>query len=337
MKIPFEVEYRERLYALLDEVFDSNFLSEGPMVAWFEAAFGDFVGLGEGRAAAFANCGLGLSAVLESVGVAGGEVVVPSNTFMATPLSAERAGARVVFADCNRYDLCLSADDLEKRITDKTKAVVVVHIGGHIAFDIDRIVDICQKAGVPLIEDCAHPHGASYNGRSAGTFGLAGVYSFYATKTMPTGEGGMVVSTDWGVMDYVRKWRNYGKFDYEVRGLNARMNDVTAALGVVQLERLPEILEWKRRLARRYDEIFEQRVELPGGMESGFYKYIVFDTELSEVTGPVFGEACHRIMGHDVVLPNTDWVTAHHACPPMYPGWDGGDMTADQLRERLLK
>ncbi|MBU1741017.1 MAG: DegT/DnrJ/EryC1/StrS family aminotransferase, partial [Proteobacteria bacterium] len=174
-------------------------------------------------------------------------------------------------------------------------------------------------------------------GRTAGTFGRAGVYSFYATKTMPTGEGGMVVSSDPEMIEFVKKWRNYGKFDYVVRGLNARMNEVTAALGLVQLERLPELLAWKRRLAAKYDQIFDQKVELPAGMASGFYKYIVFDTPLTEVTGPVFGEACHRIMGHDVDLPDTDWVVEHHVCPPLYPGWDGADLDVEGLRQRLLK
>jgi perosamine synthetase len=336
VKIPFEPEFRQKYFDLLEGVFDSNFWSEGRMTADFEAAFARFVGLGPDQAAAVVNCGLGLIAVLEAVGVAGGEVIVPSNTFMATPLAAERAGAKVVFADCNRYDLCLSARDLERRITPETKAVVVVHIGGHIAFDIDQIVELCAAAGVPLIEDCAHPHGAAWRGRAAGTFGLAGVYSFYATKTMPLGEGGMVVSRNPEIIEYVKKWRNYGKFDYEVRGLNARMNEVTAALGLIQLERLPELLVWKRCLAAKYDQIFDQKVELPAGMTSGYYKYIVFDTPLKELTGPVFGEACHRIMGHEVDLPDTDWVVAHHACPPMFPGWDGADLDVEGLRARLL-
>jgi len=336
VKIPFEPEYRRKYFDLLEKVFDSHFWSEGRMTEEFEAAFARFIGLEPGRAAAVANCGLGLIAVLEAVGVRGGEVIVPSNTFMATPLAAERAGARVVFADCNRDDLCLSAADLAKRITPHTRAVVVVHIGGHIAFDIDQIVEVCAAAGVTLIEDCAHPHGATWRGRAAGTFGRAGVYSFYATKTMPTGEGGIVVSSDPDLIDYVKKWRNYGKFDYVVRGLNARMNEVTAALGLVQLEHLPELLAWKRALAAKYDQIFDQKVELPDGMTSGFYKYIVFDTPLSEVTGPVFGEACHRIMGHDVDLPGTDWVVAHHACPPMYPGWEGADLAVEVLKKRLL-
>ena len=336
MKLPFEPEYRARYHQLVEEIFDSNFLSEGEMVRRFEEEFAASVGGGV-RAAAYANAGLGLTALMEAADVAGGEVIVPSNTFMATPLAAMRAGARVVFADCNREDLCLSLADLKKRITPETRAVVVVHIGGHLAFEIEEMAEFLFKRDIKLIEDCAHAHGASFNGRSAGTYGLGGVYSFYATKTMPTGEGGMVVTRDSLVHEFVSKWRNYGKFDYQIRGLGARMNEVTAALGLVQLERLPMILDWKRELAARFDQVFERRVSLPGGMVSGFYKYIVFDHDLTEETGRVFGEPCHRIMQTGDDLPDTDWVAAHHACPPMYYGWDGAGLSADELKQRLLK
>ena len=114
MKIPFEAEYRRQYFDLLDRVFDSNFLSEGEMIREFENRYAAFVGGGV-EAVAVANGGLGLLALLEAAGVSGGDVIVPSNTFMATPLAAERAGARVVFADANREDLCLSFSDLKKK------------------------------------------------------------------------------------------------------------------------------------------------------------------------------------------------------------------------------
>ena len=335
MKIPFEKEYRQRYFDLLQEAFDSDFLSEGTMVRRFEDAFAAMIGHGV-EAVAVANCGLGLLALMESVGASQGEVVVPSNTFMATPLAAVRSGAEVVFVDCNREDLCLSLDDLKKRITLRTRAVVMVHIGGHIAFEMDEILKYLSEREIPLIEDCAHAHGASLHGRAAGAFGLGGVYSFYATKTMPLGEGGMVVTTSSEVAEYVRKWRNYGKFDYKIPGFNARMNEVTAALGIVQLERLPDILDWKRRLAAKYDRVFEDRLVLPHGFESGYYKYIVFNTDLKEETGRVFDRPCHRIMPCRQALPNSDWAAENHACPPMYYGWDGADLDVDGLRERLL-
>jgi dTDP-4-amino-4,6-dideoxygalactose transaminase len=212
----------------------------------------------------------------------------------------------------------------------------VVHIGGHIAFEIDDIAAYLKEREIPLIEDCAHAHGGLWRGRPAGSFGFGGAYSFYATKTMPLGEGGLAVTPHANVAAYLQKWRNYGKFEYQVQGFNARMNEVTAALGLVQLQRLPMILDWKKRLAAKYDRIFENRVVLPPGMESGYYKYIVFDEKLAEETGKVFGEPCHEIMKVDARLPNTEWVKARHACPPIYYGWDGAEESEAALAERLL-
>lgn len=334
MKVILEEPYRRRYAQLLEEVFDSGFLSEGVMVGRFEVEFARQVGGLE--CTAVANCGLGLWAVLERLGVRGREVVVPTNTFMATPLAARQAGARVVYADCNREDLCLSLDDLKRRITPRTAAVVLVHVGGHLAFQSPDIASFLEERGIPLVEDCAHAHGATWNGRSAGAFGVVGVYSFYATKTMPLGEGGMVVSRDPDLTRWIRSFRNYGKFDYVVSGLNCRMNEVTAALGLVQLERLPRILEWKRRLAAKYDQVFSNRVRFPEGMVSGYYKYVVFDEPVQEVTGPVFNPLCHEIEGITEVLPNAQWVKEHHACPPIWYGWDGADLDPWELRRRIL-
>ncbi|MBU2547892.1 MAG: DegT/DnrJ/EryC1/StrS family aminotransferase [Proteobacteria bacterium] len=335
MKIPFEAEYRRRYHDLLEEVFDSDFLSEGRMVRRFETEMSAC--LGGPETVAVCNAGLGLLALLEAAGVGGGEVIVPSNTFMATPLAAIRAGADVVFADCNREDLCLSLTDLKTRITSRTRAVIVVHIGGHIAFEIEEMAAYLAERDIALIEDCAHAHGAEYNGRQAGTYGLGGVYSFYATKTMPLGEGGLVVTRDARAAEFVRSWRNYGKYDYKVSGFNARMNEMTAALGLVQLERLPRILAWKRDLAAKYDRIFEKRVRLPRNMVSGYYKYIVFERPLAEETGRVFDSPCHEIMGRSGDgLANTDWVKSNHACAPIYYGWDRAESTPEALAAHLL-
>ena len=114
-------------------------------------------------------------AALEFFELRGKTVLCPSNTFMATPLACVEVGAKVEFVDCNRDDLCMSFDDLEREVHEhKPAAVFLVHIGGHIAFDVDRIVELCDAEGIVLIEDCAHAHGASWNGRKPGSFGDAG-------------------------------------------------------------------------------------------------------------------------------------------------------------------
>ena len=238
---------------------------------------------------------------------------------MATPLAALHAGAEVAFVDCNREDLCMSFADFERAVHEhKPKAAILVHIGGHVAFDSERIAALCKAEGIFLIEDCAHAHGAEWNGTRAGSYGDAGVYSFYATKTVSTGEGGMLVSRDEDLLAFARGFRNYGKPDYGVHGLNFRLSEFTAALGLVQTERLPEIVAWKNRVAReQLDALHPNRLELPQGMTSGYYKYVVFDP-IERSTGKVYDEPCHRLLGHAIDLPNSDWVAEHHWCVPLY-------------------
>ena len=130
-----------------------------------------------------------------------------------------------------------------------------------------------------LIEDCAHAHGASWNGYKAGAWGDAGIWSFAPTKTVTTGEGGMVVSRHAELIEYARSFREYGKPDFDQLGLNFRMSEFTAALGILAVERLDEI---------------------------------------ERSTGKVYEEPCHRLMGHAVDLPNTDWVAQNHWCVPLY-------------------
>ncbi len=314
--IGFDHRDRARLHELIDEVLDSEQWSEGAMVSRFESAWESWNGL---PAVAFSSWAGGALAALDFAGVQGQTVLCPSNTFMATPLAALRAGARVEFVDCNREDLCLSFADFEaKAERHRPRAAFLVHIGGHLAFESERIAAYCRDAGIFLIEDCAHAHGAAWNGRKPGEYGDAGIFSLYATKTISTGEGGLLVSNRPEVIDHARAFRNYGKPDFEVQGLNFRMSELTAALGVVQIERLPDIVAWKNAVAReQLDPAYPSRLELPDGMTSGLYKYIVFDW-LERSTGRVYDEPCHRIMGSDVELPNSDWVARNHSCVPLY-------------------
>lgn len=314
--IGFDHRDRERLHALWEEVLDREQWSGGPLTARFEALWETW----NGRSAVAMSSWTGAAlAALEFFELSGRVVLCPSNTFMATPLAIQAAGARVEFVDCNRADLCMSYDDLEEKVDrHRPAAVVLVHIGGHIAFDVERIAALCRDQGIVLIEDCAHAHGGSWYGRRAGTWGDAGLWSFAPTKTISTGEGGMLVSSNDELIEFARAFREYGKPGYERPGLNFRMNEFTAAIGIVNAERLDEIVAWKNETARdRLDPQHPNRVLLPDGMVSGLYKYIVFD-ELAKSTGRVYDEPCHRIMGHAVDLPNSDWVAGNHWCAPLY-------------------
>jgi perosamine synthetase len=314
--IGFDRRDRDRLHRLWDRILDSERWTEGPIIEEFEAAWEAWNGL---SAVAVSSWGAAALAALEYAGVRGETVICPSNTFIATPLSVLKAGGHVEFVDCNREDLCMSfADFAAKAEKHRPRAAWLVHIGGHIAFDVERIADYCRDRGIFLLEDCAHAHGASWHGRRPGTWGDAGVYSLYATKTISTGEGGTLVSRDPDLLEFARGYRNYGKPDYRAQGLGFRMSEFTAAIGLVQIERLDEIVAWKNAVARVHlDPKHPSRLELPEGMLSGLYKYIVF-APVKRSTGKVYDRPCHRILGHRVELPNSDWVAEHHWCVPLY-------------------
>ena len=314
--IGFDHRDRARLHELWDRIFDADRWSEGTLTVEFEEAWSRWNGL---EAVAFNGWTGAALAALEWAGVRGETVLCPSNTFMATPLTAVHAGARVEFVDCNRDDLCMSFDDLERKIhRHRPRVVFLVHIGGHLAFEIDRIAALCRSEGILLIEDCAHSHGASWNGRRAGSWGDAAIWSFAATKTISTGEGGMLVSPHAEALEFARTFRNYGKPDYAQHGLNFRMNEFTAALGIVQTGRLDEIVRWKNDAARDHlDALYGSRLQLPEGMTSGLYKYIVFEP-IERSTGKVYDEPCHRLMGSSEELPASDWVAQNHWCVPLY-------------------
>jgi len=327
--IGFDQRDRARLHTMIDQILDSNRWTEADTTAQFEQAWEAWNDVPAVATASWSGAAL---AALRFAGVQGETVLCPSNTFMATPLAAINAGAEVQFVDCNREDLCMSFEDFERKAEQhKPRAAILVHIGGHIAFDSEKIAAYCQDNGIFLLEDCAHAHGASWNGRKAGSYGDAGAYSLYATKTISTGEGGVLVSKRPELLEFARGFRNYGKPTYEVQGLNFRMSEFTAALGLIQIQRLPEIVEWKNQTVAEYlDPQFPgSRLQLPDGMVSGFYKYIVFDW-LEKSTGRVYDDPCHRILGHDVDLPNTDWVAKNHSCPPLYYRPLGADALSDK-------
>ncbi len=314
--IGFDHRDRVRLHALWDSALDNDQWSDGALTVQFEEAWAAW---NELPAVATSSWTGAVLAALEYFEVRGKTVLCPSNTFMATPLAILAAGGNVEFVDCNRDDLCMSFEDFERKARQhKPSAVFVVHIGGHIAFDVEQIAAYCRAEGIVLLEDCAHAHGASWNNRRAGTWGDAGIWSFAATKTISTGEGGMLVTPHAELVEFARRFRSYGKPDYAQAGLNYRMSEFTAALGIVEIERLDEITAWKNAAARELlDPLHPRRLEVPDGMVSGLYKYIVFDP-IERSTGKVYDEPCHRLLGHAVDLPASDWVAENHWCVPLY-------------------
>lgn len=314
--IGFEREDAKKLHSYWDEIIESNQWTEWKFTKMFEDKWAELNSL---HSVSFGSWSGAAQAALEFFHLRGKTVLCPSNTFMATPLSVIKFGANVEFVDCNRFDLCMSYEDLKSKVEKfRPAAVWIVHIGGHIAFEIEKIAALCKEKGIVLLEDCAHAHGGSWKGKKAGMWGDAGVYSFYATKTVSTGEGGMLVTANKELADFSMAYRNYGKPDFRVEGLNFRMSEFTAALGCIQADRLKDIVMWKAEYARKHlDPQYPNRVCFPDGMVSGYYKYIVFEP-IAKSTGKVYDTPCHRIMKRDCRLPNTEWVAANHWCVPLY-------------------
>ena len=258
--------------AVLD-VLRRRWLTMGAVTEQFEAAFATLVGVP--HALAVTNC----TAALHLAGAAlgwqpGDEVIVPSLTFVATVNAVRYTGATPIFADVSSLDdFSLSPDDIAAKITPRTRAIIVMHYGGY-ACDMARINELVQQHGLDVIEDAAHAPAASLDGRALGTWGTVGCYSFFSNKNMTTGEGGMLVTTDAAVAEKLRLLRSHGMttltwdrhrghaFSYDVvaPGYNYRIDEMRAALGCVQLNKLAANNERRRMLDRVYVESLRSAV-----------------------------------------------------------------------------
>lgn len=348
MSIPiyFSEDDRREIALAIDEILASGKLTLGPHTEAFEQEFA--AALGAGHAVAVNSGTSALEIIFRSLEVAGREVVVPTNTFFATPAAVLHAGGRVRFADVDPDSLCLDARRLEAALTPDTAGVVVVHIGGGVAPDIENIVALCRRRGLWLVEDAAHAHGASYLGRMAGTFGLAAAFSFYPTKVMTSGEGGMIVASDGRLAEEGRVYRDQGKAGFHANvhtrlGYNWRMSELHAVLGRSQLRRLPEFIASRRKIAEIYHQGLAEVPRLrplpePPTATGNYYKYIALCREpvdraelkrtLRErhgvsLTGEVYELPCHRQPVFASLaageLPGADAACASHICLPISP------------------
>jgi perosamine synthetase len=236
--------------AAVDRVLASGMLAQGPEVAAFESEFSAHVG---GRACVAVNSGTSaLLLALLALGIGpGDEVIVPSFSFAATANAVALAGARPVFADIELDHFCLDPVAVEAAVTARTAAIIPVHLYGHPAA-MDRITAIAATHGLVVVEDAAQAHLAALDGRPVGTFGAVAAFSFYPTKNMTSGEGGLVACADEAVARRVRLLRNQGmerRYENELVGYNMRMTDLHAAIGRAQLGRLPEWTATRRRNA----------------------------------------------------------------------------------------
>jgi perosamine synthetase len=241
IKVAHPVVGEEEFEAIREVLLSGNYVS-GKRVEEFEHAFAQYVGCV--YAVAVSNGTAALHIALEAMGVGpGDEIIVPPLTFFATVSSVLYLRAVPVFADIDPDDLCLSPSDTANKITPRTRAIIPVHLFGNAA-KMDAFLALSQTTGVPIVEDCAQAHGTEFDGRKVGVFGRAGCFSFFATKHMTTGEGGMITTDDAGLAKRARILRNHGMVgrDHHVMlGFNHRMTEMEAAMGLVQLRKLDDL------------------------------------------------------------------------------------------------
>ncbi len=278
-EVPFYVpDIGEAEIAAVVETLRSGWITIGPRTQEFEKCFASFVGAS--YAVATSSCTAALHLALDGVGIQPGDEVITSTlTFTATAATILHAGGKPVLADVTPDTLNLDPVDVARKVSSRTRALVPVHYAGHPA-PMDELFEIAQAHSLVVIEDAAHALPASYKGRRVGTLGDLTAFSFYATKNLCTGEGGMLTTNHEELVDTLRTrrlhgmsrdaWRRYsneGQWRYDVLypGFKYNMTDLNAALGLVQLRRLPQLHERRRELVQRYFELLGdvEEIQLP--------------------------------------------------------------------------
>lgn len=288
----FSEEDTKEISANIEEILRSGWLTSGPFVKKFEGAFAEFIGTR--RAVALNSCTAALHTSLFALGVkSGDEVVVPSNTFVATANAALYVGAKPIFADSDLATFNISPHEIQGKISGKTKAIIVVHLAGN-PCDLKETLEIAEDHNIVVIEDCAHAHGSKYGDVGCGTFGVSGCFSFYPTKVVTAAEGGIMTTDDEALAKKIRILRNHGRDAFgpsEIveMGFNYRLSEVHAAIGLAQIKHLNDFITQRNKLAKIYNQGLTKIKWLkPQHIKNGnlcsYYAYIVKLTDGAPVS-----------------------------------------------------
>ena len=346
-RIFFPEEDRKVLVKQIDEILNSGQLTLGKYGQEFEQNFAGYI---ETKYAVAVNSGTSaLEIILRALDIKAHSVIVPTNTFFATPLAVLHAGGEVIFADVED-NLCLDPVSLEKSIQSDTKAVIVVHIGGLITPKINEIIEICRQHNLYLIEDAAHAHGSTLDGKKAGSFGIAAAFSFYPTKVITSGEGGMITTNKEDIYRRSTVFRDQGKAGFYDNvhtelGYNWRMSEIHAAIGLSQFLRLEEFIAVRRKVAKIYDSELAKvsglkPVQMPPVTKTNYYKYVALldkDVDRSSLkkkmkekynvslSGEVYELPCHlqpvlkNLYGYKGgEFPAAEDICHRHICLPVF-------------------
>ncbi len=357
----FNLNFDEEENKAVAQVLNSKWISSGPKTIELEKKFANMIGAK--YAIAVSNCTAALHLAVLAAGIKpGDEVIVPSLTFVATVNCVRYAGGTPVFADIvSKDNLCIAPEDIEKLITPKTKAIIVMHYGGF-ACDLDRILEICNNKKITLIEDACHGPMSEYKGKKLGTFGLAGCFSFFSNKNISTGEGGILVTNSDEVYEKVKFLRSHGmttmsyerstghstSYDVIDLGYNYRFNDILAGIGIVQLDKLMPDIYKRQHVREKYISLLndDDRIIIPfrdynslsslyicpmvlcdGGAErrDALRQYLAdHGVQTSMHYPPAHRFSIYKDLPSD--LPVTEFVADHEFTVPMY-----GALTDDEI------
>lgn len=262
----------------VDDCMESGWISSaGKYIELFETGFAEFCGVK--HAVACCNGTVALHLALVALGVQpGDEVIVPTLTFVATPNAVTYCGARPVFVDSELETWNLDPNQVEAKISPRTKGIIAVHLYGHPA-KMRELKEIARRRNLFLLEDAAEAHGAMCDGRIAGSLGDAAAFSFYANKIITTGEGGMVVTDDDALAERARLLRGHGmdpnrRYWHPIIGYNYRMMNLPAAIGLAQLEKIDQQLEFRSRIALLYQEHLQEVTNLTWQTEQIWARHV---------------------------------------------------------------
>jgi len=349
MKMPaaqiyFPDEDKREILCQLEEILTTGQLTLGKYGKELEERFAKYVG---SQYAIAVNSGTSAIEIpLRVFGVEGKEVLVPTNTFFATPAAVLHAGGKVRFVDADPETFSVDVDSLRHSVTKDTVGVIVVHIAGIVTPDMPAIQAFCQECGLFLFEDAAHAHGSSLNGQMAGTFGQAASFSFYPTKVMTSGEGGMICTNDPHVYEESLIYRDQGKAGFLTNfhtrlGYNWRLSELHAILGLSQFKRIDEFIAARSRIAKIYDQGLPdipgiRPLPIPAGCRSNYYKYLAMlepgidrsrlkkhlrDKYRVGLSGEVYEVPCHQqpvfTSYFNGQLPKAEDLCKRHICLPI--------------------
>ena len=360
-KVPLsDIDFGSHEQDALKQVLDSGWLSMGQVTQRFEHAFAEMIGVRHAIAVTNGTAALHLTNLALGLGI-GDEVILPSLTFVATANAIRYTGAAPVFADVvGSGDLGISPAAIEYAITDRTRAITVMHYGGYLC-DMPAVLDIAQRYELEVIEDAAHAPGASLNGRYAGAWGAVACFSFFSNKNLVTGEGGMVTTDNDHLAARIRRLRSHGMttttwdrhaghastYDVVAMGYNYRIDEMRSALGLVQLEKLEANNTRRRRISARYrkhlsrmDALHLPYVEhtgisaahlFPILLRPGVDRSMFMDSMKAQgVQTSIHYPPTHHFTEYrerGFALPITQEVASREVSLPLYPG-----MTAEQVR-----